>query len=255
MAKWLAKFKHPGWGWVVSVLAAFGSTIATDPLRFLCLVLAIILATYTFSHTEMAREKPYTKLVAFFAFVVLAVSLFFVAKRFDARARISGKGTTMQAISPVGPIPAPVPDPTAPPAPAPNHPSTPQPKEGEIPFHAPVLLTKGDVERPGLKYQRPFIRERLAEFISDGQRIKEECMDDSTADADALSFAGQWDKKVIEFLSEYMGTAYKEGFEIADGGRSGNPFVPPSSRIKLEVWKRVDERVRLLANFLRDVKD
>ncbi|OFV96652.1 MAG: hypothetical protein A3H94_04760 [Acidobacteria bacterium RIFCSPLOWO2_02_FULL_60_20] len=136
---------------------------------------------------------------------------------------------------------------------APKRQQLPQP-DGEIKSRL-DLKVGGDVVKPAMKNQRPYIRERLTEFISEGQQIKKECMDDSIADADALSRGETWANEVMEFLSGYMGTEYKEGFEAADGSRPSSPFVLPNSRIKEEVWKKVDERTALLNDFLMKVMD
>ena len=46
----LSKFKHAWWRWVLSALAGFGSTLATDLLRVICLLIAVVSATWAYHH-------------------------------------------------------------------------------------------------------------------------------------------------------------------------------------------------------------
>ena len=117
------------------------------------------------------------------------------------------------------------------------------------------LEVGGHVVKPAMNNQRPYIRDRLAEFIGEGELIKKECMEDSVADADALSHGEQWAGEIMAFLNGYMGTEYEEGFEVADGSQAGKPLILPNSRIKQDLWRLVDERIALLKGFLVKVKD
>src|SRR5271170_4139524 len=58
----LSRFKHWGWGWVLSAISVYFATAAPEVIRVLCLCSSFVVATVTIHQTPFAtRRYKYTK--------------------------------------------------------------------------------------------------------------------------------------------------------------------------------------------------
>jgi hypothetical protein len=79
------RVQHPGWvGLILPLLLTIGSTFAAGALRVTLLIAAVIAATWVFSRTEIGTGKAWKSVVAFCVFVVIALGIFVLGRRFDA---------------------------------------------------------------------------------------------------------------------------------------------------------------------------
>jgi hypothetical protein len=78
------RLRHPNWGWVLSLLAAFFATLTADVVRAICLAAAVVIATWTLSRTLGILRVT----VAFVAFAAAAFILFFWARMWDESNKI-----------------------------------------------------------------------------------------------------------------------------------------------------------------------
>jgi hypothetical protein len=82
------KLKHYGWGFAVSSLAIYLSTLGADLVRGLCLAIAVVFAAVAF-HQTFARNRISRTIAAATVFSIVAVGLFFFAhignKKSDAQ--------------------------------------------------------------------------------------------------------------------------------------------------------------------------
>jgi hypothetical protein len=85
-------FKHWGWGWALSALAAFFATIATDVIRVSCLMIFVVMATISFHNTIGSRIRKRTA-AAGTVFSIIAVMMFHGARYFDRQRESVAKAT------------------------------------------------------------------------------------------------------------------------------------------------------------------
>jgi hypothetical protein len=102
LAKIWSELRHPGWGVVVTVIMAYLSTLGPELIRAICLVIAVVAATYTFYRTEFTKKRRWLTAAAFLFFTAMGLVIFFVARYSDKKMVAKDGGTT--ASNPPAPV-------------------------------------------------------------------------------------------------------------------------------------------------------
>jgi hypothetical protein len=103
-----------------------------------------------------------------------------------------------------------------------NVPEQPQPS----PEHEARLdiSVSADVVRGDMTNRRPYLRERLGEFIARGEQLKSRFMNDAVSDAEAYASSQRWLEDALLFLNQHMGDAQHNSFrDLEIANQTGTP--------------------------------